>query len=397
MFTKAHIPYRAYYSSPFSKWQMTLANSHSLELAGSTVSRWLASKQLDPKQFDYLYLGYTIHQRQAFYGAPWVAALIGAVNTPGCAVTQACTTSATCLYNSAAGIEAGTFSNAINVLADRMSNGPHIVWPNPPGPGGEVIHENWIMDNFARDPHAGGAMVQTAENVAKEAGLTKERCDELTARRYEQYGDALKDDRAFQKRYMFPIEVALSRKKTVTLAEDEGIIPTTRESLAQLPPATPGGVHTFGSQTHPADGNAAVIVTTADRARELSADPAVSIRIVSYGQTRVEKGMMPKSLVPAARMSLDKAGIGIADVKAVKTHNPFIANDLYLCDTLGIDPMTINNYGSPLVFGHPQGPTVARVVIELIEELVLRGGGYGLFTGCAAGDTGASLVLKVDC
>lgn len=397
MFTKAYIPYRGYYSSPFSKWQMTLSNSHSLELGSATVSRWLASRSLDPNQFDYLYVGYTIYQKQAFYAAPWVAAMIGAVNTPGCAVSQACSTSTTCLYYSAAGLEAGTFGNVINVLTDRMSNGPHIVWPNPPGPGGEVIHENWVMDNFASDPYAKGAMIQTAENVARETGLTKEQCDELTARRYEQYAEALKDDRAFQKRYMFPVEVALSRKKTITLAEDEGIVPTTRQTLAQLQPAAPGGVHTFGSQTHPADGNAAVIVTTADRAKALSADPSVSIRIVSYGQSRVERGMMPKSLVPAAQMALAKAGIGIADVKAVKTHNPFIANDLYFSDRLGINPMDINNYGCPLVFGHPQGPTVARCVIELIEELVLLGGGYGLFTGCAAGDTGASLVLKVEC
>ena len=244
MFTKAHIPYRAYYSSPFSKWQMTLANSHSLELAAQTTSRWLATKGIDPLEFDYLYLGYTIHQRQAFYGAPWVAGMVGALNTPACAVTQACSTSTTCLYNAAAGLEAGTFSHVLAVTADRCSNGPHAVWPNPQGPGGEVVHENWLMDNFARDPHAGGAMVQTAENVAGEVGLTKERCDEATARRYEQYGDALKDDRKFQKGYMFPVEVAVSRKKTVTLEQDEGLVlPTTLETLSKLKPATPGGVH----------------------------------------------------------------------------------------------------------------------------------------------------------
>ncbi|HSH70183.1 MAG TPA: thiolase family protein [Deferrisomatales bacterium] len=397
MFTKAHIPYRGYYSSPFSKWQMTLSNSHSLELGAQTASRWLAAKDLDPQQFDYLYLGYTIYQRQAFYAAPWVAGMIGMGDIASCAVSQACSTSTTCLYNSAAGIEAGTFSKVLNVMTDRMSNGPHVVWANPQGPGGEVLHENWVMDNFARDPHAGGAMVQTAENVASETGLTKERCDEATARRYEQYGDAVKDDRKFQRGYMFPVEVQVSRKKTVTLEQDEGLVlPTTLETLAKLKPA-PGAVHTFGSQTHPADGNAAVVVTTADLARQLSADPSVTIQICSYGQTRVAKGMMPKSLVPAAQMALDKAGISLGDIKAVKTHNPFIANDLYLCDQMGLDPMTINNYGSPLVFGHPQGPTVARCVIELIEEVVGLGGGYGLFTGCAAGDNGAALVIKVDC
>jgi acetyl-CoA acetyltransferase len=62
---------------------------------------------------------------------------------------------------------------------------------------------------------------------------------------------------------------------------------------------------------------------------------------------------------------------------------------------MGLDVMAFNNYGSPLVYGHPQGPTAGRCIIELIEELELLGGGYGLFTGCAAGDTAAALVVKV--
>ena len=58
--------------------------------------------------------------------------------------------------------------------------------------------------------------------------------------------------------------------------------------------------------------------------------------------------------------------------------------------------MKMNNYGSSLIYGHPQGPTAGRAILEMAEELVLLGGGYGLFTGCAAGDTAASIVLKVD-
>ncbi|MBI5017790.1 MAG: thiolase family protein [Deltaproteobacteria bacterium] len=396
MFSKAFIPYRGYYSTPFSKWQMTLANEHSLVLGAATASRWMAGRSIDPKSFDYLYLGYTIHQRQAFYGAPWVAALIGAEGTAGCNVSQACSTSTTCLYYAAAGVENGLFQTTLTLATDRCSNGPHVVWPNPSGPGGEVIHENWLMDNFGHDPVAKNAMIQTAENVAKEAGLTKQQADELTARRYAQYADALKNDREFQKRYFFPVEVKLSKKKTVMLAEDEGLTATTADTLAGLGPVLPGGIHSFGAQTHPADGNASVIVATRDRARELSADPGVEIQLVSYGYSRAAKGFMPQAPVPAARMALERAGIGIGDVAAIKTHNPFIANDLYMAKELGIDPNGFNNYGSPLVFGHPQGPTGARCVIELIEELALKGGGYGLFTGCAAGDTGAALVVKVE-
>jgi hypothetical protein len=59
--------------------------------------------------------------------------------------------------------------------------------------------------------------------------------------------------------------------------------------------------------------------------------------------------------------------------------------------------MAMNNYGSSMVYGHPQGPTVGRVLIEMIEELVLLGGGYGMYAGCAAGDTAAALIVKVTC
>jgi acetyl-CoA acetyltransferase len=103
-------------------------------------------------------------------------------------------------------------------------------------------------------------------------------------------------------------------------------------------------------------------------------------------------GMAP---VPAARMALEKAGLSIKDIKAHKSHNPFVINDLYFAREFGIDVMAMNNYGSSIIFGHPQGPTAGRLIIELIEELVIRGGGYGMFAGCAAGDTGAAMIVKV--
>jgi acetyl-CoA acetyltransferase len=118
--------------------------------------------------------------------------------------------------------------------------------------------------------------------------------------------------------------------------------------------------------------------------------------VISYGFARVEKAHMPMAPVPSAKMALANAGITIKDVSVIKTHNPFAANDLYFAKEFGVDVNTFNNYGSSLVFGHPQAPTVPRLVIEGIEEAVMKGGGYVLITGCAAGDTGAALVLKVN-
>lgn len=396
MYTKAYIPYRGYFSSPFSRWQGSLQGEHPLELSTATAKRWFSRKDIDPKAFDYLFFGMTVTQKHNFYAAVWAAALLGNPYLSGLLIAQACSTSTTAVNLSALGIEQRLYSNVLCLMADRMSNGPHLVWPNAHGPGGQVICEDWVMDNFNFDPYGQVPMIQTAENVVKKVGgITKEACDAATYRRYEQYQESLADDRAFQKRYMFPVEYKKGRKGIGVLEADEGITPTTREGLAALKPVIPGGVHTFGSQTHPADGNAAIIVTTREKAKALSADPKVEIRILSYGFARVEKAHMGMAPVPATRMALDRAGISPDQVKVYKTHNPFIANDIYMARELGLDVMGMNNYGSSIIFGHPQGPTVARLIAEAIEELVLLGGGKGVIAGCAAGDTGASLVIEV--
>ncbi|MBN2041190.1 MAG: thiolase family protein [Spirochaetes bacterium] len=399
-FSKAYIPYGGYYSTPFCRWQGTMQNENSIELGARTARRWLLeSKKIDPAIFDYLFFGISITQHHLFYSHNWAAGMLtdNQSNLPGLMISQACTTSATGINLAAVAVESGNLTTPFVLMTDRTSNGAHTVWANPNGPGGEVISENWVMDNFNSDPNVVPPlkMVQTAENVAKEAGITREECDAVALRRFEQYQDALKDDRAFQKRYMFPAEVRLSRKKTILVEEDEGVTPTTAEGLAQLRTNEPGGVHTPGSQTHPADGNCGFIVTTQEKAKELSADKNIEIKIVSFGFSRVNPGFMAAAPVPAAQMALENAGLKITDMKTIKSHNPFATNDVNFAKKMGNDVMKMNNYGSSMIYGHPQAPTGGRIIAEMLEETVMLGGGYCLWTGCAAGDTGASLIFKV--
>jgi acetyl-CoA acetyltransferase len=185
-------------------------------------------------------------------------------------------------------------------------------------------------------------------------------------------------------------------KKTAgTMEGDEGISHSTADGLAALKPVMPGGTVTFGGQTHPADGNAAIVLASPNRARELATDPKIVVRLHGFGQARTELAYMPEATVPAAQRALAQADRRIAQIAAVKTHNPFAVNDLLFAKATGIDWNTMNNLGCSLVWGHPQAPMGTRAIIELIEELVLRGGGYGLFTGCAAGDSAMALVLEV--
>jgi len=397
-FEKAFVPYGAYWSTPFAKWQGSLAHLHALSFAADVARGAMERRGIVASAVDGVVAGTTVPQKRGLYGTPWIAAMLGAEHATGAMISQACATGARVLATAAGEIEASGERTVLTVTADRCSNGPHLYYPNPQGPGGTGESEDWVMDSFGNDPWARNSMLQTAENVARRAGISREEQDACTLVRHRQYEDALADDRAFQRRYMdlpFEVKDARGKKVVATLDTDEGVFPTTEEGLAKLRPVLPEGTVTFGSQTHPADGNCGMIVASRERARAMSKQPDVEIRVLSYGQGRVEKGFMAMATVPAAKQALDAAGVRLSDVKAIKTHNPFAVNDVYFAREMGLRVEDFNRYGSSLIFGHPQGPTGTRLIIELIEELAILGGGYGLFVGCAAGDTSAAVVLRV--
>ena len=395
---KAEIPYGAYWSTPFARWQGSLANLHSIEFAAHVARLELAKRGIDPKGFDYGVLGFSVPQKHSFYGLPWLAGLIGANLAGGPTLMQACATGVRTLLAAAQEIEVGMASSVLSINCDRTSNGPHLYYPNPRGPGGTGAAEDWVMENFNCDPLGGHAMLQTAENVAARHGIGTAQQHELVLRREEQYRQSLENDSAFLKRFMtlpFAVPAPNFKKTTSTMAGDEGVSQSTAAALAQLKPVLPGGTVTFGGQTHPADGNAAIIVTTREKAREMSSDKKIAVRLHGFGLARVALAYMPEAMLPAAQRALSQADRSVAQMTAIKTHNPFAVNDLFFAKQTGADLMAMNNHGCSLVWGHPQAPMGTRAIIELIEELALRGGGFGLFTGCAAGDTAMSVVLEV--
>jgi len=388
------IPAGMAWSSPFAKWQGSLAEMHSLDLAADVTGRALASRGVEADQIGGLVLGWTIPQRDIFYGAPTLAAQLGAGAVSGPMVSQACATSVACLATAACAVSAGAGLQLV-VTTDRTSNGPQVLYPAPSAMGGAPISTHWVLDSFARDPWAKTSMLAAGEQIATEAGVTRGELDELAALRSDQYQKTLADDRAFQRRYMVEVQIPQRRKPPRIIDADEGVRPVVLADIAALPPAAPGGLHTFATQTHPADGTAGAVVTTVEKARELGAGSGV-VQILASGFARVAPSHMPQAPVPAAQAALDAAGLTIDQVDAITTHNPFAINDIYFSRQTGYPLEKMNSYGCSLIFGHPQGPTGLRSIAVLIEELRQRGGGTGLFTGCAAGDTGAAVVVRVD-
>ncbi len=397
-FKETFIPYGCYWSTPFIRWQGSFSSLNAIPFAAETTIRALKDRNISPDLFDSIHLGITIPQKHSFYGQAWFAGLIGAPDITGPMIAQACATSARVIASAASEIETSINNDrcVLSVTCDRTSNGPHILYPNPLAPGGKADFENWVWDNFGYDPYAKNPMLQTAENVAKEAGITRETQEEIVLLRYKQYNKALEDDSSFLRRFMItPIEVKSGKKVISTVESDEGVFPTSVEGLAKLRPVLKEGTVTFGAQTHPSDGNCGMILTSREKAQTLSLNKDFEIKILSFGQARCKKGFMPMAPVPASSRALESAKISIEDVNCIKMHNPFAVNDAYFSQEMGVAPEMINNFGSSLVWGHPQAPTGMRLIIELIEELVLKNGGLGLFTGCSAGDSAAAIVLKV--
>ncbi len=391
-----YVPYRAYWSTPFARWQGSFSRLHSLKFAAFVATRALEKRSIDTGALDFAVLGTTIPQQGCFYGLPWVTGLIGADHVGGPTINQACATGARSLQSAALAVASNESACALVIAADRTSNGPHLYYPDPAGIGGSGEHENWVLDNFSKDPYADLAMVETAENVAARYGLDTLRQHALVVERFAQYEAARES--GFHERFMdlpFAVPDARFRNTQTVLEGDEGIYPTSTEKLAGLRSVRPGGTVTLGGQTHPADGNTAMVLATREGAKALSSSNEVEISIQGFGLARAERGLMPLAPIPAAQRALKAADVDIDDVAVVTTHNPFAVNDLVFHLETGFALHRMNTHGCSLVWGHPQGPTGLRACIELIEALVLRGGGYGLFTGCAAGDSAMAVVVKV--
>jgi acetyl-CoA C-acetyltransferase len=394
-FDNSYIPVRHLWSSPFIRWQGSLSEISSITFAASTTREALGARSFDPKALTTLVVGQTIPQRESFYAVPYLAKEIGAPGIGGPLISQACATSVACLAAAAGLVESEPQQTVAVVTTDRISNGPLMIFPAPSAPGGSPQVLPWVLDSFAADPCTSQAMVQTAENVAKDGGLSRSQVDEMTLLRFEQYQTALQNDRAFQRRYMQPIILKGRKGEARQIEADEGVHAYTMASLSGLKPVSPDGVVTYGSQTHPADGCAGALVCTKDKARGIADSTGVA-QIVAVSFARAEPARMPKAATLAAQRALSEASLRWSDIKAVTSHNPFAVNDLWFCRETGFAPEKMNSHGSSLIFGHPQGPTGLRSIAELVQELVDLGGGYGLFTGCAAGDMGGAIILRVD-
>jgi acetyl-CoA acetyltransferase len=391
MYSRARIPYGTWGSSYFPAWQTSaLAEVNIGQFAGESMNRILGLRKVPKTELDYLIIGSTVPWHWKFWNAPLVASCLGE-RIPGYHMEQACATGLQATLLAGAEVDSGA-NDVVGVLTfDRTSDSPVGVFPERRAHQRTVPLAD-VWDNFGFDPATGNAMITTAGIAARKYKIGRKETDEIAFRRHQQYFDSKRS--GFLDRTLVPLEVLNLQGRTLGRIDDDvGVRELTLGSLSAMNELDT--CVTGGTQTHASDGMACLLVATPEKARELSPQPEVDIRFVAKAEVRTHPSLMPEAPAMAVQKLLERTGLTMSDMKVVKNHNPFAVNDAIFARMLDYDWNCMNNTGSPLVWGHPQGPTLTRVVIEALEEAVDLGGGHVLVFGCAAGDVGISAILKV--
>ncbi|MCK4236974.1 MAG: thiolase family protein [Candidatus Krumholzibacteria bacterium] len=391
IFPRARIPYGTWGSSYFPAWQMShLAEVNISQFAGESMSRILSKRKVPKSKLDYLIIGSTVPWHWKFWTAPLVSSCLGQ-RLPGYHMEQACATGFQATILAAAEVESGA-NDVVGVLTfDRTSDSPVGVFPERRSYMRTYALSD-VWDNFGFDPATGKAMIATAGNAARKYKLDRREVDELTFYRYRQYFDTLAS--GFLDRILFPFELLNVQGRVLGMIDsDAGVRKLTLKGLREMRELDT--CVTSGTQTHASDGMATLLVTSKEKAKELSLRPEIDIQFVAKAEVRTYPSFMSEAPVLAVQKLLKRTGLKMKDMVVAKNHNPFAVNDVIFSKVFDFDWHNMNNTGCSLVWGHPQGPTLTRVLIEALEEAVDLGGGYVLVFGCAAGDVGMAAVLKV--
>ncbi|MBI5267686.1 MAG: hypothetical protein HY851_10680 [candidate division Zixibacteria bacterium] len=391
IYPRARIPYGTWGSSYFPAWQTSpLAEVNIGQFAGEAMNRIMGLRRVPVHELEYLVIGSTIPWHWKFWTAPMVASCMNH-RIPGFHVEQACATGLQAVMVAGAQVEAGG-QDVVGVLTfDRTSDSPVGVFPE------RRAHQRTyalsdVWDNFGFDPATGKAMIGCAGNAARKYKIDRKEIDELTLHRYDQYYNARKS--GLLDKVLVPLELLNVQGKPMgVIDEDLGVRRLTLDAIRQMRELDT--CVTPGSQTHASDGMATLLVTSPEKARQLSPRPEINIQFVAKAEARTYPSLMPEAPSLAVQNLLKRTGLTMADMVVVKNHNPFSVNDAVFAKMLNYDWHKMNNTGCPLVWGHPQGPTLTRVMIEAFEEAVSVGGGYVLIFWCAAGDVGIAAAFHV--
>jgi acetyl-CoA acetyltransferase family protein len=380
--------------TPFGRYDGALAGVRPDDLAAHAVRALLErSPSVDPARIDDVIFGDANAAGEDNRNVARMAVLLAGLPTtvPGATVNRLCGSSLEAAIQAGRAVETGDASLVLVGGVESMSRAPWVMLkPERAYPRGhETLHSTtlgWRMVNPRMPERWTISLGESAEKLARDYAISRERQDEFAVRSHRLAAAACDDGRYDDQVVPVP---------DTDLTRDEGIRPDTSvEALARLRPAfVPEGTVTAGNASPLNDGAGALLIGDEQAARAAGREPLA--RIAGRGAFGVDPDVFGIAPVQAAERALARAGIGWGDVEVVELNEAFAAQSLAcLAGWPELDPEKVNPNGGAIAIGHPLGASGARILGTLAHELRRRGGGFGLAAICIGVGQGLAMVLE---
>lgn len=371
-----------------------LATTGAVELGSIVIRAALERAHLDPQRVDEVIMGNVLQSGLGQNPARQALLKSGLSDTVcGFTVNKVCGSGLKSVALAALAIKAGQAQAIVAGGMENMSLAPYLL--DAKARWGYRLGDGQLSDVILRDglicAEHGYHMGITAENVAKEYGISREMQDELALQSQRKAVAAIESG-AFEAEIV-PVSVS-SRKKTIIVERDEfPKADSTAEGLAALRPAfDKAGTVTAGNASGINDGAAALVIMEESAALEAGLKPLA--RIKSWASGGVAPAMMGMGPVPATLKALQLSGLQLSDIDLIEANEAFAAQFLAVGKTLGFDPQKVNVNGGAIALGHPIGASGARIMVTLLHALQARDQTLGLATLCIGGGQGIAMIVE---
>jgi acetyl-CoA C-acetyltransferase len=371
----------------------SLADTEPAELAGTVMKEAVARSGLDPALINYVTVGNTIPTEARFPYVARVASIQAGLpmDSVAMSVNRLCSSGLQGIVTTAQNILLGDCEAGVGGGVEVMSRGGYL---STAMRSGARMGDTALIDTMVAtltDPFGVGHMGITAENLAAKWGITREEQDALAVESQRRAAAAIAEGRF--KSQIVPI-VKQTKKGEVRFDTDEYVkAGTTMESLAKLRPAfKKDGTVTAGNASGINDGASFLVLAEAATAARGNAKPIA--RLVSYAVAGVPNHIMGEGPIPASKLALKKAGLGISQMDVVESNEAFAAQAIAVARGLELDMAKTNPNGGAIALGHPIGCSGAFIATKAIHELHRTGGRYALVTMCIGGGQGIAAVFE---
>ncbi|MGB8061288.1 MAG: acetyl-CoA C-acetyltransferase [Candidatus Sulfotelmatobacter sp.] len=382
--------------TPVGKFQGSLSDFTAPQLGALVVREAVKRAGIDPAQVDECIMGNVVSAGLGQNPARQAAIFGGLSPTTGAmTINKVCGSGLKSVALAAQAVETGNSSIVVAGGMESMTNAPYLL---PQARKGYRLGNAQIVDSMVHDGlwdiYNDYHMGITGENVAEKYGITREEQDEFAVTSHRKAVSAMKECRL--KSQIVPVEIPAKRKGAPPTIFDKDESPredTTIEILRALKPAfKKDGTVTAGNAPGVNDGAAALVVTSAQRAKELGAKPMV--RIVAQATSGVEPKWVMMAPVGAVQQIWQKTGWKNEDVDLYELNEAFSVQALAVMRELKLNPEKVNVNGGAVAIGHPIGASGARVLVTLIYEMIRRDVKRGIAALCLGGGNAVAMAVE---